>query len=305
MLINSRILILAFCILAQPVVVPAAQPVVLGGQTALAPDSNVIAPDETPIVLTDNYIQFDKPKTQSTTSTLGAGENILKILKSKYFSLLSWKTYNRSQPTLVPKYKRVEQFGRWINDPNDDVCYNTRALVLMRDSNQDVTFADANKCNVISGNWNDDYTGQTFTKREDIQIDHFVPLKNAYVSGAYNWSFKMRCLYANFLGYRFHLKSVNASQNMIKGDKGPDHYMPPNAAYACPYIKNWLTVKFLWGLSMTESEAATITQLLHDNNCKLSGYKISAADILKQKKFVTEHIDLCNAVAPDVSSTTD
>ncbi len=290
MLIYSRILILAFCLLCR---------------SALAADSNVISPDETPIVLTDNYVQFDVPKTQSTISVLSAAASLIEKVKSKYYSLLSWETYQRSKPTLVPKYKRIEQFGRWINDPNDDVCYNTRAIVLMRDSKQKVTFADANKCNVISGHWKDDYTGQTFTQREDIQIDHLVPLKNAYVSGAYKWSFKARCLYANFLGYKFHLKSVNASENMKKGDKGPDRYMPPNTQYACPYIKNWLTVKFLWGLRMTESEAAAITLLLHDNHCQASDYKISAADILKQKKFVTEHINLCNTVAPDELPTAE
>jgi hypothetical protein len=265
MLIHSRILILAVLLLGNPVLAAMEGPV-----------------PEAPIVLIDNYVQFETPQK----------------VKSKYYSLLNWKTYSRSQPTVVPKYKRIEQFGRWINDPNDDFCYNTRALVLIRDSKKDVTFDETDKCNVISGRWKDDYTGQTFTTHEDIQIDHFVPLKNAYLSGAYKWSFKARCLYANYLGYKFHLKSVNASQNMKKGDKGPDRYMPPNNEYTCPYLKNWLTVKFLWGLRMTESEATAITQLMKDNHCRTSEYRISGADILKQKKYVTDHIDLCEDVTP-------
>ncbi|MBY0453165.1 MAG: hypothetical protein K2P92_09025, partial [Bdellovibrionaceae bacterium] len=186
MLIHSRILILAVLLIGQPVL-SAVDPTTL--------------PDEAPIILTDNYVQFDNPSSQFSISILHSAETIIEKVKSKYYSLLSWRTYKRSKPTFVPKYKRVEQFGRWINDPNDDVCYNTRALVLMRDSHKDVTFADTDKCNVITGQWKDDYTGQTFTAREDIQIDHLVPLKNAYVSGAYKWSFKARCLYANFLGY--------------------------------------------------------------------------------------------------------
>lgn len=270
MLIHSRILILALYLLGLPVLA--------------AVNSAALPADESPIILTDNYVQFESPKK----------------IQNKYYSLLSWKIYARNKPTFVPKYKRIEQFGRWINDPSDDVCYNTRAIVLMRDSNKDVTFADTDKCNVIRGEWKDDYTGQTFTVREDIQIDHLVPLKNAYVSGAYKWSFKARCLYANFLGYKFHLKSVNASQNMKKGDKGPDRYMPPNAEYTCPYIKNWLTVKFLWGLRMTVSEATAINSLLKEAHCKLSDYKISGADIKKQNQYVADHIDLCEAVSPEL-----
>lgn len=290
MLIQSRILILAFCLFSQ---------------ATLAVESTVVSTDEAPIALTDNYVQIETPAVQTTISILRTAESLLEKVKSKYYSLLNWRTYSRNKPTLVPQYKRVEQFGRWINDPNDDVCYNTRALVLMRDSNKEVTFDDANKCNVISGKWKDDYTGQIFTEREDIQIDHLVPLKNAYVSGAYKWSFKARCLYANFLGYSFHLKSVNASQNMKKGDKAPDRYMPPNDEYACPYLKNWLTIKFLWGLRMTESEASAINQLLHDHHCNLSDYKISARDIIKQNRFVNENINLCNAVAPELAPTAE
>lgn len=284
--IQRLLILVAFCLCHQPINALAAEPVATE-------------------VLTDNYVQFQTPADPTTLSILRSPETILQKVKEKSYSLLSWKTYKRSQPVTIPKYKRVEQFGRWVNDPSDDVCYNTRALVLMRDSNQDVTFAEANKCNVIEGRWRDDYTGQVFTKREDIQIDHLVPLKNAYMSGAYKWPFKTRCLYANFLGYKFHLKSVNANQNMKKGDSAPDEYMPPNAKYACPYLKNWLTVKFLWGLRMTESEAAAITQLIHDNHCKVSDYKVSANDIRAQSKFVADHIDLCNAVAPDEPATAE
>ena len=148
----------------------------------------------------------------------------------------------------------------------------------------------------MSGSWHDDYTGQTFTKREDIQIDHVVPLKNTYISGAYRWNFRARCLYANYLGYDFHLKSVNGSQNMKKGDRSPDKYMPPNTEFVCKYLKDWLSIKFLWGLRMTEAEAAYINSALRDNKCNLANFKMSAREILKQNEYANENEDLCAAI---------
>ncbi len=281
-----RILILLICI---------------STELTLAAPIDTVEPTE---ALENTYVQLEiNSDYTASISILKTAEKIIQNLKNKYYSLLNWKSYTRKNVLNIPKYKRIDQFGRWINDPNDDVCYNTRALVLIRDSNQQVVFSDNNKCSVVEGVWKDDYTGLTFTKREEIQIDHFVPLKNAYISGAYKWNFKARCLYANFLGNRFHLKSVNANQNMKKSDKAPDKYMPPNADYACRYIKNWLSVKFLWGLRMTSSESQAIYQLLRDNKCTLSDYKMSATDIIKQNQFVSEHSELCAEVDPNENSS--
>ena len=118
------------------------------------------------------------------------------------------------------------------------------------------------------------------------------------MSGAYRWNFRSRCLYANYMGYDFHLLAVNGSENMKKGDKGPDRYMPPNPAYTCTYLKNWLSIKFLWGLNMTSAEASTISQLIKDNNCSLQKFRISEREILKQLRFVKDNIDLCQNVDP-------
>lgn len=248
-------------------------------------------------VLENTYVQIEIPtETPSRISILQNLEKILNTVQEKYYSLLNWSSYTRTRELKIPKYHREEHFGRWINDPEDGTCYNTRAMVLLRDSDKEVSFADNNKCNVMAGSWHDDYTDATYTKREDIQIDHLVALKNAYISGAYRWGFKARCLYANFLGYDFHLKSVNASQNMKKSDKSPEKYMPPNPEYACTYLKNWLTIKFLWGLRMTSAEATFIYNTLRDNKCNLANFKISAQEIIRQNEFAKDNFDLCSAI---------
>lgn len=219
--------------------------------------------------------------------------SLLKILKVKYYSLLNWTQHSRQSDLQIESYDRTLKFGRWINDPNDEACFNTRALVLIRDSVRQVEFKDSNHCSVASGKWNDPYTGQAFKSSEDIQIDHFIPLKNAYMSGAYKWSFRARCLYANFLGSDYHLLSVNGSQNMSKGDRAPDRYIPPNSEYTCTYIKNWLSIKFLWGLKMTAPEAEAIAASIKNNHCNARNLYISQREILRQSQFFKENIDLC------------
>lgn len=248
-------------------------------------------------VLENTYVQIEIPAdTPTNISILQTLQKILNLVHEKYYSLLNWNSYTRSRELKIPKYHREEQFGRWINDPDDSTCYNTRALVLIRDSDKEVSFAENNKCSVVTGSWHDDYTGEIFTKREEIQIDHFVALKNAYISGAHRWNFRARCLYANYLGYDFHLKSVNASQNMKKSDRSPEKYMPPNPEYTCTYLKNWLSIKFLWGMRMTSSESTFIYNALRDNKCNLANFKISAKEIINQNQFAYENSELCNAI---------
>ena len=247
-------------------------------------------------VLEPEYVSLELKDSGISISILKTVASLVRVAQSKYYSLLSWNTYSRHGSLEIANYDRIAQFGRWINDPNDETCYNTRALVLMRDSAKPVVYRDTNHCSVQTGHWNDPYTGQLFTATEDIQIDHLVPLKNAFMSGAYKWSFRARCLYANYLGEQFHLISVNGSQNMKKGDKGPDKYIPPNADYTCTYLKNWLTVKFLWGLKMTVAESEGVTQAIKDSGCDARLFRLTQREVLDQARFAHDNINLCEKI---------
>lgn len=283
MLVVIRILLFAFCITSAN----------LWASTTPSPST-----PQTYEVLESTYVQIEIPTRDypSTISILRSLDKIYNLIEEKYYSLLNWKMYTRPEGQKIPNYDRKAQFGTWIDNPKDEHCYNTRAVVLMRDSNKKVSFDPEDNCIVSTGHWKDDYTGQVFTNREDVQIDHFVPLKNAYMSGAYRWGPQARCLYANYLGNNFHLKAVNGTENMRKSDKSPDKYLPPNKAYTCTYLKNWLSVKFLWGLRMTAAEAKAIALSLKENNCNLHSFKMSARDILNQSRFANENIDLCDEV---------
>jgi hypothetical protein len=146
---------------------------------------------------------------------------------------------------------------------------------------------------VKSGTWDDPYTGRTYTSADDIQIDHFVPLKNAYMSGADKWTKKQRCLYANFMGNKFHLLSVFGKENMKKSDRGPEGYMPPNNSYQCQYVAQWLKVKMIWNLGLTPPEKAAIENLAQSNHCTATELAYTQNDLDKQRRFIADNKDLC------------
>lgn len=244
--------------------------------------------------LEKNYVQIELlNEDRNDFSIIKTFEKLTKNIQNHYHSLLSWSLHSRDEDLLIENYNRKLKFGRWINDSDNNNCFDTRALVLIRDSDKEVLFKSNNRCAVESGNWKDPYTGKTFTSSKDIQIDHVVPLKNAYMSGAYKWNFKTRCLYANYLGNDFHLLSVNATENMRKGDRSPDKYMPPNPGFTCTYIKDWLSIKFLWGLKMTLAESDAIKTLVQNSNCNLDELRITDHEIQSQSEFFQSKIDLC------------
>lgn len=194
---------------------------------------------------------------------------------------------NPSEP-----YNRKKHFGSWVNDPRDETCHNTRAKVLIRDSLTPVDF-NSSGCGVVSGKWTDPFGGRDYTRASDIQIDHFVPLKNAYISGGHKWNRVKRCLYANFLGNDYHLLAVYGKENATKSDRTPEGYMPPNPGYRCQYLVQWLKIKLAWSLGLTPPEKDTILQLAEDNRCDLNEFVMTAADLEGQRRFMAENTGLC------------
>lgn len=227
------------------------------------------------------------------TEQIGPHQFIVMAAKKLVYNLLQWTLHNEDRPTPEEGYIRKLHFGRWINDPTDDTCMNTRAKVLVRDSLGEVTYRNERHCVVEDGLWDDPYTGDQVTSSRAIQIDHMVPLKNAYVSGAYQWDYKTRCLYANYMGYRNHLIPAGASQNMSKGDRGPEAYMPPNLEYRCQYIKDWLAVKFIWKLNMNANEAQAIHETFTNYGCRASDFRITKEQLEEQRQYINDNIEFC------------
>lgn len=139
-------------------------------------------------------------------------------------------------------------------------CFTVRDKVLNEESFAPVRTepASGGRCRVVEGLWHDAYTGRTFTDAQDIQIDHMVPLKEAHDSGGHAWTPERRQQYANDLTFADHLIAVHGPENGRKGDADPADYLPPNEAYRCRYLQNWVMIKARWGLSADPREVDTI-----------------------------------------------
>lgn len=221
-------------------------------------------------------------------------DQFLKSARNVIINLLQWTLHNEERPLPSEKYLRKIHFGRWINDPTDDTCMNTRAKVLVRDSEEEVTFRNNRQCVVDTGKWFDAYADQELTTAREIQIDHMVPLKNAYMSGAWQWDYNTRCLYANYMGYKHHLAPASVHENTAKGDRGPDRYLPSNLSYRCQYIRDWLAIKLIWNLNMTADEVESIHQIAITYSCPTSDFNFTKASLEAQRKYILNNIDFCS-----------
>ena len=212
---------------------------------------------------------------------------------SRVINLLQGRFFREVIADNVPKYDRLEHFGRWINDPTDDTCMNTRAKILVRDSVGPIVYRNEKNCVVESGKWDDPYSGEILEFARQVQIDHMVPLKNAYVSGAWKWDFKARCLFANYLGKAEHLVSVKGRENMSKGDRSPEAYMPSNTAHSCQYLRNWMMTKLIWRLQLRPAEIQFIQSKANELNCSANEFKFSRTELEQQRRYMTDNLNYC------------
>ena len=155
-----------------------------------------------------------------------------------------------------------KQFGNWIDADGD--CQDTRQEVLIEESRIPVTFKTARQCRVIAGEWHDPYTGRVFADPSLLDVDHVVPLKEAFDSGADQWSGEKMRQYFNDLTNTDHLIAVYRGTNRSKGARDPAHWLPPNQAYHREYVTIWLEIKKAWGLSLDPEEAKVIQSLLQE-----------------------------------------
>lgn len=246
-----------------------------------------------PSPIVQNPAVPENPSTSMSPLDVISTRSFISYARAVAVSLFRWTYHDQLDSRPSMRYDRKFHFGRWINDPNDQTCYNTRARVLIRDSETAVSFKDNNRCVVDAGRWADPYAGGTLNSSKEIQIDHMVPLKNAYISGAWEWNFQTRCTYANYMGNTFHLVSASGHENMSKGDDTPEKYMPPNTNYRCEYLANWLKIKLIWNLRMGRAEVEAIRQAMKDSGCDGRKFKMSSIELKQQRKLIYENRYSC------------
>ena len=173
----------------------------------------------------------------------------------------------RPRPQGTRGYVRDAFGSDWV-DTDHNGC-NQRDDVLLRDAVPGSTkVAQQGACDhdVLAGSWHDPYTGHTLrftdlkelSQAEAIQIDHVVPLAEAWVSGAAGWNHDRREAFANDL---HELLAVDGPTNMSKGDGDPAAWRP-RKGYQCTYAQHWIAIKTAWHLAVDPPEVAALRQML-------------------------------------------
>jgi hypothetical protein len=163
----------------------------------------------------------------------------------------------RIEPEFVGGYDR-DLFADWY-DADRNGC-NTRKEVLIAESLEPVQIGA--RCAITGGRWFSIYDNVETTDSSTFDIDHMVPLSEAWDSGAWNWNADQRKHFANDLDQPFFLIAVTASSNRSKSDRDPAEWMPPNAGYHCEYVRIWIEIKRAWDLSVDQAEHNYLAQKL-------------------------------------------
>ncbi|MFD7498996.1 HNH endonuclease family protein [Streptomyces sp. NPDC059832] len=167
-------------------------------------------------------------------------------------------------------YKR-DSFKHWI-DEDGDSC-STRNEVLLAEAVK--APEQGARCALTGGEWLSFYDEVTVTAAGKLDIDHMVPLAEAWDSGASKWDADRRMRYANDLGAGRSLVAVTAKTNRSKADKDPSEWMPPAESARCTYLADWTATKLRWKLSADDKERAALETLAKD--CSGTAVKYEAA----------------------------
>ena len=141
-------------------------------------------------------------------------------------------------------------FTHWVDEDRDG-C-DARREVLIIEAVVAPTVGDG--CSLSGGSWYSAFDGATTENPSEFDIDHLVPLKEAWDSGAHGWDSERRREFANDLELPQSLIAVSRSSNRSKGADDPADWLPPLVSYHCQYIEDWMVVKISWDLSVDARE---------------------------------------------------
>ena len=154
---------------------------------------------------------------------------------------------------LFPHWRDASTWG-WPVAPDND-C-NARNAALYRDGK---SVKMSSTCTNLTGTWTDPYSANIFNSASDIDIDHIVPLAEAWRSGASKWDTKKRTQFAND---PLVLVSSWDRLNQSKGDKDPAAWVPPNTVSHCLYATRWVHVKGKYNLTLGSDEKSKLSAML-------------------------------------------
>jgi len=139
-----------------------------------------------------------------------------------------------------------------------------RNYVLARDLSN-VAWRAGESCMVETGVLKDPYTGKTIYFKRGIstslkvQIDHVVPVSDAWQKGAQQLSTQLRY---NFYNDPLNLLAVDGPTNSSKSDSDAASWLPPNKSYRCAYVSRQIAVKAKYKLWVTSAEKVAMSRVL-------------------------------------------
>lgn len=165
-------------------------------------------------------------------------------------------------------YDRALFGTAWTDDvtvPGGHNGCDTRNDILKRDLTGAGFKPGRTACVVLSGVLNDPYTGTAIlfqrgpATSSQVQIDHIVPILDAWQKGAQQWDDLKR---RNFANDPLNLQATTAAANRQKGSADAATWLPPNKAYRCTYVSRIIDVKSAYGVWMTQAEHDAIERVL-------------------------------------------
>lgn len=153
-------------------------------------------------------------------------------------------------------YQR-SSFRHWV-DADRDGC-STRAEVLIEEAIAPPQVGDG--CRLTGGKWYSYYDDLIVEDPAGLDVDHLVPLAEAWDSGAHAWGAAKRQEYANDLVDSWHLVAVTARSNRQKSDQDPSTWQPPYEVARCRYAAEWTAIKLRWELNIDPAEREALTDL--------------------------------------------
>jgi hypothetical protein len=157
-------------------------------------------------------------------------------------------------------------FKLWV-DADKNGC-DTRKEVLIAEA---ITKPKkGSKCTLSGGKWLSPYDNKTYTKDSALDIDHVVPLAEAWRSGAWAWTPQQRQDYANDLSEPRALVAVTSGLNRSKGDKDLSSWLPPKNV--CEYVTAWVSVKVRYSLTFDSRELQVAQSYF--NSCPITNINV-------------------------------
>ena len=181
---------------------------------------------------------------------------VIKVLARTASYVAPFRTAVRQLPVAPENnagFDRDRYFGDWIDADRD--CQSTRHEVLIAESQVAPTYS-SRRCTVTAGQWRSFYDGRTYILPTQLQIDHMVPVAEAWGSGGRGWTQARRVAFYNDLGVGYALNAMPSALNQSKQARGPEEWMPP--VNRCRYVEIWTSIKHRWRLNVDPKEQAAL-----------------------------------------------